>query len=217
MIAVARQGRAGRRSPRPGTLSWYYLTGGVLGAVYVTTVLVTVRSLGAGPVVAATIAGQLTASVIIDQFGLLGVTKDPITFAKIVGVLLLARGRLPHRARVAMLARLVVSCPDRPGIVAAVAGFLYSAGANIVSSAQHSTDPTGGRFLMRMEFEVDELGAAGGGFRTEVAEPFGMDWRVTARRRRRSASRSSSRARTTACSTCCGGGGAASCTATSAW
>src|SRR5439155_26899646 len=41
-------------------LSWYYLMGGLLGAAYVTTVLVTVRSLGAGGVTAATIAGQLT-------------------------------------------------------------------------------------------------------------------------------------------------------------
>ena len=48
-------------------LSWYYLTGGLLGAAYVTTVLVTVRSLGAGGVVAATIAGQLTMAVVVDQ------------------------------------------------------------------------------------------------------------------------------------------------------
>ena len=74
------------------TLSWYYLTGGVLGAAYVTTVLVTVRELGAGPVVAATIAGQLTASVVLDQFGLLGLPKDPITLGKIIGVVLLAAG-----------------------------------------------------------------------------------------------------------------------------
>ena len=74
------------------TLSWYYLTGGILGAAYVTTVLVTVRELGAGPVVAATIAGQLTASVVLDQFGLLGLPKDPITVGKIVGVVLLAAG-----------------------------------------------------------------------------------------------------------------------------
>ena len=79
-----------------------------------------------------------------------------------------------------MLARLVVSCPDRPGIVAAAAGFLHRAGANIVSSAQHSTDPSGGRFLMRMEFEIDELGAVAEAFRVEVAEPFGMDWRLAA-------------------------------------
>ena len=74
------------------TLSWYYLTGGILGAAYVTTVLVTVRELGAGPVVAATIAGQLTASVVLDQFGLLGLPKDPITVGKIVGVVLPAAG-----------------------------------------------------------------------------------------------------------------------------
>ena len=74
------------------SLQWYYLTGGVLGAAYVTTVLVTVRELGAGPVVAATIAGQLTASVVLDQFGLLGLPKDPITLGKVVGVLFLALG-----------------------------------------------------------------------------------------------------------------------------
>ena len=74
------------------TLSWYYLTGGVLGAAYVTTVLVTVRELGAGPVVAATIAGQLSASVVLDQFGLLGLPKDPITLGKVIGVVLLALG-----------------------------------------------------------------------------------------------------------------------------
>src|SRR5918999_2186617 len=44
-------------------LAWYYLTGGLLGAVYVTTALGAVRSLGASGVTAATIAGQLTASV----------------------------------------------------------------------------------------------------------------------------------------------------------
>ena len=74
------------------TLSWYYLTGGVLGAAYVTTVLVTVRELGAGPVVAATIAGQLTASVVLDQLGLLGLPKDPVTVGKVVGILLLTAG-----------------------------------------------------------------------------------------------------------------------------
>jgi transporter family-2 protein len=73
-------------------VSWYYLMGGVLGAAYVTSVLVTVRSLGAGGVVAATIAGQLTMGVIVDQFGWLGVAKDPVSAAKLVGIALLAAG-----------------------------------------------------------------------------------------------------------------------------
>jgi transporter family-2 protein len=75
-------------------LSWYYLSGGVLGAVYVTTALVAVRSLGAGGVVAATIAGQLTLSLLIDQLGILGVDERAITWERVLGVLMLAIGTL---------------------------------------------------------------------------------------------------------------------------
>ena len=71
---------------------WYYLTGGLLGAAYVTSILVTVRTLGAGGVVVATIAGQLALSVVVDHFGLIGVTKQPITLTKILGLVLLACG-----------------------------------------------------------------------------------------------------------------------------
>ena len=73
-------------------LSWYYLIGGLLGAVYVSTVLVTVRHLGAGGVTAATIAGQLTLSVIVDHFGLLGVDRQPISLPRVAGILLLVAG-----------------------------------------------------------------------------------------------------------------------------
>ncbi len=75
-------------------LSWYYLSGGVLGAVYVTTALVAVRALGAGGVVAATITGQLALSLVIDQLGLLGVDERTITWERLLGVLLLAVGML---------------------------------------------------------------------------------------------------------------------------
>ncbi len=73
-------------------LPWYYLTGGVLGAAYVSTVLVIVRSLGAGGVVAATIAGQLTMAVVVDQLGVLGVERQPVTALKLLGIALLAAG-----------------------------------------------------------------------------------------------------------------------------
>jgi bacterial/archaeal transporter family-2 protein len=75
-----------------GGLSWYYLIGGLLGAVYVTTVLISVRTLGAGGVTAATIAGQLTLSVVLDQLGVLGLAQREITPARVVGVALLAVG-----------------------------------------------------------------------------------------------------------------------------
>jgi transporter family-2 protein len=73
-------------------VSLVYLTGGLLGAAYVTSILVAVRTLGAGGVVVATIAGQLAVSVVVDHFGLLGVTKQPITLARVVGVALLGLG-----------------------------------------------------------------------------------------------------------------------------
>jgi bacterial/archaeal transporter family-2 protein len=73
-------------------LSWYYLMGGLLGAVYVTTALVAVRELGAGGVTSATIAGQLTLSLVIDQLGILGVNERAITWDRVLGVLLLAVG-----------------------------------------------------------------------------------------------------------------------------
>lgn len=73
-------------------VAWYYLLGGFLGVAYVSTVLVTVRSLGAGALVAATIAGQLAMSLVIDQLGILGVARQPITAAKLAGVVLLGAG-----------------------------------------------------------------------------------------------------------------------------
>jgi bacterial/archaeal transporter family-2 protein len=71
---------------------WHYLVGGLLGAAYVTTVLLTVRTLGAGGVTAATVAGQLTTSVVIDRLGVLGLDETPISVERIAGVLLLFAG-----------------------------------------------------------------------------------------------------------------------------
>ena len=74
------------------SLSWYYLTGGVLGAVYVTTALVAVRTLGAGGVTAATITGQLATALVIDRLGVLGVPERPLSTQRLIGVALLAAG-----------------------------------------------------------------------------------------------------------------------------
>jgi len=76
--------------------------------------------------------------------------------------------------------RLLVSCPDRPGIVAAVSRFLFEAGANIVRSDQHSSDPQGGDFFLRMAFTlpVERRDGFAERFGLAVAEPFGMTWRL---------------------------------------
>ena len=78
--------------PEAANVRWYYLLGGLLGAAYVTTVLLTVRTLGAGGVTAATVSGQLTASLVIDRMGLLGLDETPITLGRVIGVVLLIAG-----------------------------------------------------------------------------------------------------------------------------
>ncbi|MEF2243552.1 MULTISPECIES: formyltetrahydrofolate deformylase [unclassified Paenibacillus] len=54
-------------------------------------------------------------------------------------------------------ARMLISCPDRPGIVAAVSQFLHEHGANIVQSDQYTMDPEGGMFFIRFEFELNDM------------------------------------------------------------
>ncbi|MBM4416561.1 MAG: formyltetrahydrofolate deformylase [Chloroflexi bacterium] len=85
-------------------------------------------------------------------------------------------------------ARLLVQCPDRPGIVAAVSAFLFAHGANIVQADQYSSDEGSGRFFLRIEHSLagldvpaDELAER---FGAEVAPRFGMTWHVSYSARR---------------------------------
>ncbi|MDT7918982.1 MAG: formyltetrahydrofolate deformylase [Meiothermus sp.] len=79
-------------------------------------------------------------------------------------------------------ARLLITCPDRPGIVAAVSGFLFEHGANITDLDQHSTDPEGGLFFMRLEFQTPHLDVSREilekAFAERVAARFEMNWRI---------------------------------------
>jgi bacterial/archaeal transporter family-2 protein len=73
-------------------VSWYYLVGGLLGALYVTNALIAVSTIGAGGVAALTVAGQLTASVAIDRLGLFGLDEVPLSPGRLLGVALLLVG-----------------------------------------------------------------------------------------------------------------------------
>jgi formyltetrahydrofolate deformylase len=84
---------------------------------------------------------------------------------------------MPHTAR------LRITCPDRPGIVSAVTTFLHAHGANIVDLDQHSTDPEGGTFFMRLEFHTPYMDmsrpALEAAFDEVVGTRFSMDWRLS--------------------------------------
>jgi formyltetrahydrofolate deformylase len=74
--------------------------------------------------------------------------------------------------------RLLLACPDKPGLIAAVSGFLADAGLNITDADQHSSAE--GRLFMRMEFDAapsSEREAVYARFDQEVARPLQMDYR----------------------------------------
>ncbi len=77
---------------------------------------------------------------------------------------------------------LLVQCPDRPGIVAAISSFLFRHGANIVDFDQHTSEDEGGVYFTRMEFQTDRLDLPledlKHAFELDVARPFSMDWRI---------------------------------------
>jgi transporter family-2 protein len=75
-----------------GRAPWWALVGGLLGAVYVFVAIEAVRTLGASGLTAVVIAGQLTISVVIDRFGLLGIAKHHITASRVLGLVLLIAG-----------------------------------------------------------------------------------------------------------------------------
>lgn len=80
-------------------------------------------------------------------------------------------------------ARLLITCEDRPGIVQAVSSFLYHQGANITALDQYATQAQGGRYFMRVEFELDHLASRQDAllqtFDKNVADKYEMQWRLS--------------------------------------
>ncbi|MFK3812534.1 formyltetrahydrofolate deformylase [Bacillus halotolerans] len=78
--------------------------------------------------------------------------------------------------------RLLVSCPDQPGIVAAVSAFLLEHGANIIESNQYTTDPEGGRFFLRIDFDCEGIQEKKEKLQdafSSIADTFDMTWSLT--------------------------------------
>ena len=84
---------------------------------------------------------------------------------------------------------LLVQCPDRPGLVAAISSFLFRHGANIIDFDQHTSEDEGGVYFTRLEFQTggidqpfEDLKKA---FEFDVARPYQMRWRLTFSDRRK--------------------------------
>ncbi len=75
---------------------------------------------------------------------------------------------------------LLVSCPDRQGLVATVSGFISRHGGNIIDLEQY-VDREAGVFFMRVEWELDGFALDAGTLPQAVAElagPLDMEWRL---------------------------------------
>lgn len=96
LVAVAARARF---SGGPLTaIPWYQWTGGLLGAVYIAAAVVLAPRLGAAALIAAVVAGQMIASLVLDARGWAGFAQQPLTLPRlcggvlvIVGVLLITR------------------------------------------------------------------------------------------------------------------------------
>jgi len=76
---------------------------------------------------------------------------------------------------------LLFQCRDQKGIVARISDFILKHGGNIITADQHSTDPQGGCFFMRVEFILDaeqyDKKSLSSAF-LPVAREFGADWEL---------------------------------------
>lgn len=75
-------------------IPWWTWTGGLLGALYIASTIVLAPKLGAAALLAAIVAGQMLASLVLDHFGLLGFPVLPVTPVRVAAVLLIIIGVL---------------------------------------------------------------------------------------------------------------------------
>jgi transporter family-2 protein len=87
----------GARTPWPslsslGGAPWWGWLGGALGAMYAVATVVLAKELGAAPLTALVVTGQLVCSVVLDHFGWVGFTEHAAGMGRIVGCLLMMAG-----------------------------------------------------------------------------------------------------------------------------
>jgi bacterial/archaeal transporter family-2 protein len=92
LILVLIKGIGMAEFKKMGEVSPHLYLGGLLGAIFVGSSLFFIPKMGATPMIAAFITGQLLGSVLIDHYGLLGLTVTPVSLTRILGVILLFAG-----------------------------------------------------------------------------------------------------------------------------
>lgn len=82
-------------------------------------------------------------------------------------------------------ARLLISCPEKPGIISTVTNFLLEHKANIVHFDQHTTDPHSGIFFMRIEFDLEDFDSSFEKLKQDLhilAQDYALDWKLSSKK-----------------------------------
>ncbi|HZF00191.1 MAG TPA: DMT family transporter [Planctomycetota bacterium] len=70
--------------------AWWQLTGGLIGAVFVTTTLIAAPQIGVTGMIVAALCGQIAGGLLIDRFGWVQISAKPIDLTRLAGLALLA-------------------------------------------------------------------------------------------------------------------------------
>jgi transporter family-2 protein len=90
---------SGRDGPFfPSGTPWYLYVGGLCGFIVILSLAFVFPKIGAGVTIAILVLGQGAAALAIDHFGLLGMPKEPVTFARAAGMFLACSGVALMRA-----------------------------------------------------------------------------------------------------------------------
>jgi formyltetrahydrofolate deformylase len=85
-------------------------------------------------------------------------------------------------------AKLLISCPEKPGIISTVSNLLLENKANIVHFDQHTTNPQAGMFFMRIEFDLNDFDASFAKLEEDLhlmAQDYAMDWSLSSNKKRK--------------------------------
>jgi formyltetrahydrofolate deformylase len=85
-------------------------------------------------------------------------------------------------------AKLLISCPEKPGIISTVTNFLLEHKANIVHFDQHTTDPHSGVFFMRIEFDMEEFDSSFEKLEQDLhvmGRDYSLNWQLSSNEKRK--------------------------------
>src|SRR5216117_2004309 len=96
-------------------------------------------------------------------------------------------GRALNKAETVNRARLLISCPEKPGIISTLTDFLLEHKANIVHFDQYTTDPHSGVFFMRIEFDMEEFDSSFEKLEQDlhvIGRDYSLEWQLSSNEKR---------------------------------